>query len=43
MTKSIVAIFAHPDDEILGCGGSLALHKTLGDSVHVLLLSKGLK
>ena len=43
MKKSIVAIFAHPDDEVLGCGGSLALHKSLGDSVHVLILSKGLK
>ncbi len=43
MKKNIVAIFAHPDDEVLGCGGSLALHKSFGDSVHVLILSKGLK
>jgi len=42
MTKQIAAIFAHPDDEVLGCGGALAAHAAAGDEVRVLLLSTGL-
>lgn len=37
-----LAIFAHPDDEVLGCGGVLAQHAALGDAVRLLLLSTGL-
>ena len=36
------AIFAHPDDEVLGCGGALALHAAGGHRVRVLLLSTGM-
>ena len=38
---TIAAIFAHPDDEVLACGGALALHSEAGDAVHVLLLATG--
>ena len=38
----IAAIFAHPDDEVLGCGASLALHADRGDQVRILLLATGL-
>ena len=33
---------AHPDDEILGCGGSIARHAREGDEVHVVILAEGL-
>ena len=35
------AIFAHPDDEVLGCGGALALHADAGDAVRILILATG--
>ena len=38
---SILAIAAHPDDEILGCGGTLARHAAEGDTVHVLIVAEG--
>ena len=41
MTHKVAAIFAHPDDEVLGCGGSLALHAAASDEVNVLLLATG--
>ena len=42
MPKSIAAIFAHPDDEILACGASLAKHASNGAVVRILLLATGL-
>ena len=36
----ILAIFAHPDDE-LACIGTLANHVDAGDDVHLLFLTKG--
>lgn len=39
--KKIAAIFAHPDDEVLGCGGALALHADRGDEVKILILATG--
>lgn len=38
---SILCIAAHPDDEILGVGGTLARHSAIGDDVHVCILSDG--
>ena len=40
--RTVAAIFAHPDDEVLGCGGALALHADRGDTVHILILATGL-
>jgi len=37
----ILVIAAHPDDEVLGCGGTIARHVKEGDSVHVLFLGDG--
>ena len=34
MTSNVLAISAHPDDETLGCGGTLLKHAHNGDSVH---------
>jgi len=42
MAKSVAAIFAHPDDEVLGCGAALAAHAASGDQVRILLLATGL-
>ncbi len=35
----ILALVAHPDDETLGCGGTLALHASAGAEVTVLCLT----
>jgi len=42
MHTTIAIIAAHPDDEILGCGGTMAAHVNRGDKVHVLILSEGM-
>ena len=41
MNKQILIIAAHPDDEVLGCGGTIARHVKEGESVHVLFLGDG--
>ena len=38
---SVLCIGAHPDDEVLGVGGTLARHAANGTDVHVCLLSDG--
>ena len=40
-TQKILAIVAHPDDEIIGVGGALCKHINAGDEVHVLILGDG--
>ncbi len=40
-TQKILAIVAHPDDEIIGVGGTLCKHANAGDEVHVLILGDG--
>lgn len=37
----VLAIAAHPDDEVLGCGGTLALHAQHGRRVAVLIACEG--
>ncbi len=37
----IAGIFAHPDDETLACGGTIALHSKKKDDVSILLMSEG--
>jgi len=41
MKKDILIVAAHPDDEILGCGGSIAKWVEDGHKVHVLILAEG--
>ncbi len=41
MHRKILIIVAHPDDEVLGCGGTIARHIISGDSVHLVFLSDG--
>lgn len=40
---SVLAVVAHPDDEVLGCGGALALHADRGDRVQILILGEGMR
>lgn len=40
--KTILTIAAHPDDEILGCGATMAKLSEEGHEVHVLILAEGL-
>jgi LmbE family N-acetylglucosaminyl deacetylase len=38
---NVIVIAPHPDDEILGCGGTIASHCAAGDHVTVVLLTRG--
>ena len=38
---SILIVAAHPDDEVLGCGGSIAKWSKKGHKVHVLIMAEG--
>lgn len=40
---NVLVVAAHPDDEILGCGATMARHADAGDDVHVLLLGGGIE
>ncbi|MFC4313395.1 PIG-L deacetylase family protein [Steroidobacter flavus] len=37
----VLVVAAHPDDEVLGCGGTMALMAAAGHPVHVLMLADG--
>ena len=39
--SNVFVIAAHPDDEVLGCGGTLLKHINEGDKVYVLFVSEG--
>lgn len=41
MSDAVLVVAAHPDDEILGAGATLARHARAGDAVHVLILAEG--
>jgi LmbE family N-acetylglucosaminyl deacetylase len=41
MTRRILVIAAHPDDELLGCGGTVALHARAGDRVTSVIVCEG--
>jgi LmbE family N-acetylglucosaminyl deacetylase len=34
-------VAVHPDDEVLGCGGTIARHSCIGDTAQVLVVTKG--
>ena len=42
MEKTILVIAAHPDDEVLGCGGTMARLAQEGHSVFIAILGEGI-
>ena len=40
---NILVVVAHPDDEVLMCGGAIAKHVAAGDTVFVLIMADGVK
>lgn len=41
MKNKILVVAAHPDDEFLGCGGTLINHKIKGDEIGIQIMSEG--
>jgi N-acetylglucosamine malate deacetylase 1 len=41
MSRTVLICAAHPDDEVLGCGGTMARHAAAGDTVHVAFMADG--
>lgn len=41
MSKRVLVVAAHPDDEVLGAGGAMAWHRKQGERVSVLVLGEG--
>src|SRR5690606_3346666 len=39
--RRVLVIAAHPDDELLGCGGTVALHTDRGDEVTSVVVCEG--
>ena len=41
MKKNILVVGAHPDDELLGCGGTLLKHIKDKDQIYSIILGEG--
>ncbi|HEU5320715.1 MAG TPA: PIG-L family deacetylase, partial [Methylomirabilota bacterium] len=41
MTRRVLVVAPHADDEVLGVGGTIARFAAQGDDVHVLVASRG--
>jgi LmbE family N-acetylglucosaminyl deacetylase len=41
LAESVLIVAPHPDDETLGCGGAIAMLRSLGKTVNVLVISDG--
>jgi len=41
MSRNVLVIAAHSDDEALGCAGTMAKHVAAGDKMHVIFMTNG--
>ena len=41
MEQNVLIVVAHADDEVLGCGGTIAKRVASGDAVQLLILADG--
>ncbi|MCA1612550.1 MAG: PIG-L family deacetylase [Acidobacteria bacterium] len=39
--QNVLVVAAHPDDEVIGVGGTMARHAAAGDAVYVAILTEG--
>src|SRR4051812_30643496 len=39
---TVLVLAAHPDDEVLGCGGTMARYVSEGHDVHIAILGEGM-
>lgn len=39
--RSVLVVAAHPDDDVLGCGGTIARYRAAGAQIHVGFLADG--
>lgn len=42
LSKNILVVVAHPDDEVIGMGGTIARHIKEGENVSILILGEGI-
>jgi len=42
IARTTLVIAAHPDDEVLGCGASIAKWSAAGEHVHIIIMAEGL-
>lgn len=42
MCNNILVVAAHPDDEVLGCGGTIRKYAETGCNIHVIILAEGI-
>ncbi len=42
MNKKVLVVAAHPDDEVLGVGGTILSHAKAGDTIHIMIMAEGI-
>lgn len=42
MNRRVLVVAAHPDDEVLGCGATIAKYVQQGSDIHVMILAEGI-